>query len=212
MNEEIIKDLYNYNFDHIVIDTNYSIEMSNRFDDYSLLQFTYGTTPFDTFNKIIESLDKKPKRFVVFGSSIGWQCFFWNHLFPDIPAVGYELHDIRVNYANVIIEKYNLSNIEFLNYDILDADLQDGDLIWENNLCMDDDVCDEMNLYALSRYKDISIISYRAILPLFSESKLFSESYKILIPSINNNFNSFNIKLKILPTSWVSDQDFHILE
>jgi len=211
MNEEIIKDLYNYYFDHIGIDMAYSVEMSSRFDDYSITQFTYGTTPFDTFNKIIESLEKKPKRLVVFGSSIGWQCFFWNHLFPDIPAVGYELHDIRVNYANVIIEKYNLSNIEFLNYDILDAELQDGDLIWENNLCMDDDVCDEMNLYALTRHKDISIISYSPILSKFCTSRVLMDNYEIVIPS-NNSFNLINIKNMKLPTSWISDQDFFILE
>jgi hypothetical protein len=167
MNEEIIKDLNDYFQNNIGIDLSYSISMADGFDDYNFTQFTYGTTPFDTFNKIIESLESKPKRLVVFGSSIGWQCFFWNHLFPDIPAVGYEIHDIRVNYAKVIIEKYKLSNIEFLNYDILDAELQDGDLIWQNNLCMDKDVCDEINLYTILRYKDISIVSYVPILEGF---------------------------------------------
>ena len=207
MNEEIIKDLSDYFYKNYLIDVSYSISMANGFDDYNISQFTYGTTPFDTFNKIIESLERKPKRFVVFGSSIGWQCFFWNHLFPDIPAVGYELHDIRLNYANVIIEKYNLSNIEFLNYDILDAELQDGDLIWQNNLCMDKDVCDEINLHTILRYKDISIVSYVTILEEF-----LVDRNKILIPSVDNNFNLLNIRNMRLPTSWIKDQNFYILE
>ena len=53
----------------------------------NIFDFTYGTTPFETFKKVIDEV-KKPKRFVVLGSSIGWQCFFWNSLFPDIPIIG----------------------------------------------------------------------------------------------------------------------------
>jgi hypothetical protein len=78
---------------------------------------------------------------------------------------------------------------------------------------MDKDVCDEINLYTILRYKDISIVSYVPILEGFLvDSNKMADSNKIIIPSIDNNFNLLNIRNMRLPTSWIKDQNFYILE
>ena len=94
MNKQLLDELDSYYNNYITNDSNCSLIQSDDDDDVNILNFTYGTTPFETFKKVIDEV-KKPKRFVVLGSSIGWQCFFWNSLFPDIPVIGVEIHQFR---------------------------------------------------------------------------------------------------------------------
>ena len=176
--------------------------------DFSILDgdmspYTYGTTPFETFNQIIQGL-KKPKRFIVLGSSIGWQCFYWNRLFPDVPTIGYEIHDVRYGFSKELVKKHRLENIEFYNINLLDADIQDGDLIWENNLCIDPDICDSLNWRVLTRNIDINIVSYTSIL-----SDYKSGDNILLMDEFG--FKGFQCRKETLPTSWSVNQPFHIL-
>jgi len=167
--------------------------------------YTYGTTPFETFNQIVQSL-KRPKRFVVLGSSIGWQCFYWNQLFPDIPAIGYEIHDVRLNFSKEMVKKHRLNNIEFYGKDMLVADIQDGDLIWENNLCIDNSISDSVNWRALTENIDIKIVSY---LPILFNYRAGDDSLLLMDKS---GFKGFQFRREILPTSWSDIQTFFIID
>lgn len=169
------------------------------------LKYTYGTTPFDTFSQIVNGM-RRPKRLVVLGSSIGWQCFYWNRMFPDIPAIGYEIHDVRYDFSNYLLEKYRLDNITFFNESLVFADVQDGDLIWQNNACIDSELCDEVSWRALTRKKEIGIVSYRSI--------LFDRQLDggILLVDEAGGFSMVRQRTINLPTSWSEEQPFHILE
>lgn len=210
MNKDLIKDLENYihttevgnlncNIDDFVEDLNF-ISLSEE----DPVVFIYGTTPFDTFKKVIDTT-KKPKRFIVLGSSIGWQNFYWNELFPDTVTFGYDIHKPRYQFSRKMIEKYNIENTYFVNDDLLLADIEDGDLIWENNLCMDEHTIDEFNLRVLSRYKDIQIVSYRPILS--------SRKYSNDLILINEKNELIGLKQRVieLPVSWSDKQEFYII-
>ena len=167
--------------------------------------YTYGTTPFETFNQIVQSL-KRPKRFVVLGSSIGWQCFYWNQLFPDIPTIGYDIHDVRVNFTKEMVKKHRLNNIEFYNKSMLDVDIKDGDLIWENNLLIDESISDSVNWRALTRNIDIKIVSY---LPILSRYRVNGDNLLLMDES---GFKGFQFRRETLPTSWCERQTFFIID
>jgi len=167
--------------------------------------YTYGTTPFETFNKIIQSLER-PKRFIVLGSSIGWQCFYWNQLFPDIPTIGYDIHDVRVNFTKEMVKKHRLNNIEFYNKSMLDVDIKDGDLIWENNLCIDNSISDSVNWRALTCNIDIKIVSYS---PILSHYRVDDNSLLLMDES---GFKGFQFRRETLPTSWCERQTFFIID
>lgn len=181
---------------------NVDSDFCSQFEESGM--FTYGTTPFETFKTLIDSC-KKPSRFVVLGSSIGWQSFYWNSLFPEIPTIGYEIHDIRFDYSCYLAEKYNLENVFLFNDDLANVVLQDGDLIWLNNLCIVDEVYEKLLLLALSRNRNIQIISYTNI--LFD----LQENDRIIILNEKNDFISFEVKRQTLPVSWSENQSFFIV-
>jgi hypothetical protein len=172
-------------------------------DGEDTFKYTYGTTPFSTFEKIVLQI-KRPKRFIVLGSGTGAQCVHWNRLFPDIPTIGYEIHDVRYDFSVYLAEKYNLKNIELYNESLIDADIQDGDLIWENNLCIPSDICDTFNLMALKK-ENIGIVSYSPIL------RGYQSDGNILMIDDFGQIKGFSYKTLNLPTSWNTRQSFYIL-
>ena len=203
MNKQLLDELDSYYNNYITNDSNCSLIQSDDDDDVNILNFTYGTTPFETFKKVIDEV-KKPKRFVVLGSSIGWQCFFWNSLFPDIPVVGVEIHQFRFEFSCYLAEKYKIQNISFINDDIRNMDFDNGDLIWENNVCFSD-ISDEVNWRVLTRYEDIQIVSYSSI--LFEHQS----NSKILLIDHKGNFKGFTQRKLELPVSWSEKQTFNII-
>jgi len=71
-------------------------------EGYDTISLTWGMTNYDSLVETFKQL-KKPKRFVVLGCSIGYQCFVWNQMYPDIPCVGIDIFEHRVNWgANMI--------------------------------------------------------------------------------------------------------------
>ena len=200
MNKDLLLELNNYwiNF------RNQDLEFIDESEDSPII-YTYGTTPIETFQKVIENT-KKPKRFIVLGSSIGWQCFFWNSLFPDIPTVGYEIHDFRFDFSCHIADKYELNNITLINDTLESADIQDGDLIWQNNLCIPEEIIDNFNWKVLTRNKNIQIISYTPVLMNYKDS-----NDNILLMDYNNNLNTFHQKVIEYPVSWTEKQPFYII-
>jgi hypothetical protein len=158
------------------------------------------------FKKVIDEV-KKPKRFIVLGSSIGWQCFFWNFLFPDVPVIGVEIHKLRFEFSCYLAEKYQIQNISFINDDIRNMDFENGDLIWENNVCFFD-TSDEVNWRVLTRYEDIQIVSYS---PILEEHQSKSKLNEILLMDNQGNFKGFTQRILELPASWSEKQTFHII-
>ena len=199
MNKDLLNDLQNYWFNFKQKD----LEFSDDSFENSII-YTYGFTPIETFNQIIEKT-KRPKRFIVLGSSIGWQCFFWNSLFPDIPVIGYEIHEFRYDYSCFLAEKYNLNNITLICDSLENAEILEGDLVWENNLCMEDDIIDELNWKILTRIDEIQIVSYRTIL---SEH---TSNGNIFLLDIHNKTKIINQKIYIHPVSWTEKQPFYII-
>ncbi len=200
MNKDLLFELDNYWKNFRQEDTDFIYD-----SDESSIVYTYGSTPFETFNNVINQV-KKPKRFVVLGSSIGWQCFFWNSLFPDIPVIGYEIHDFRFDFSCYLADKYNIENIYLVNDTLTNVDIMDGDLIWENNLCIDEDMIDDFNWKVLTRNKEIQIVSY---LPILSEHK--DSNNNLILMDVNNNLNQYNQKVFEYPVSWTDKQTFYIL-
>jgi|APGre2960657423_1045063.scaffolds.fasta_scaffold01701_7 hypothetical protein len=203
MNKQLLDELDSYSKNYITDDSNCCLIQSDD-DGLNIFDFTYGTTPFETFKKVIDEV-KKPKRFVVLGSSIGWQCFFWNSLFPDVPVIGVEIHQFRFEFSCYLAEKYKIQNISFINDDIRNIDFENGDLIWENNVCFSD-ISDEVNWRVLTRHEDIQIVSYSSILQDHQSS-----SNQILLMDHHGNFKGFAQRKLELPVSWSKKQTFNII-
>lgn len=203
MNKQLLDELDSYYNNYITDDSNCCLIQSDD-DGLNILDFTYGTTPFETFKKVIDEV-KKPKRFVVLGSSIGWQCFFWNSLFPDVPVIGVEIHQFRFEFSCYLAEKYQIQNISFINDDIRNMDFENGDLIWENNVCFSD-ISDEVNWRVLTRHEDIQIVSYSSILETHQ-----SNLNQILLMDHHGNFKGFTQRKLELPVSWSKKQAFNII-
>jgi hypothetical protein len=199
VNKDLLNDLQNYWFNFKQKD----LEFSDDSFENSII-YTYGFTPIETFNQVIEKT-KRPKRFIVLGSSIGWQCFFWNSLFPDIPVIGYEIHEFRYDYSCFLAEKYNLNNITLICDSLENAEILEGDLVWENNLCMEDDIIDELNWKILTRIDEIQIVSYRTILSEHTSNE------SIFLLDVHNKTKIINQKTYIHPVSWTEKQPFYII-
>ena len=155
--------------------------------------FTYGSTPYSTFQELIKDFTIKPKRFVVVGCSIGWINFYWNELFPEVPTIGIDLHDFRISFGNNLKDKYELQNIEFSIEDFYDFDFNEGDLIWESNLCFPLDKSYEVNTSIINKLNNFGIISYTPLRKC-------------------KNINVDNIKTKTLKTSWSAKHRFFTYE
>lgn len=127
----------------------------------SYTDMTWGSTEYQSFVEIILSV-KKPRRFVVFGCSTGYQCFYWNHLFPDIPCVGVDLMEYRLQWGREKIQRYLISGVELLSSDYRDFEVLDGDLVWQNNLMFSQPQNSLFSLDLLER-REIEMISYTSL-------------------------------------------------
>lgn len=165
--------------------------------DYGVEIFTYGFTPFDTFKTIIQRASK-PKRFIVYGCSIGYQLFFWNKLFPDIPAIGIDLMTSRIDWGIEKLAKYDIDNVMLIEGDFQEFQVQDGDLIWQNNLMFDESLVNQYNIN-LFQHLDVEIVSYVDI--------NFGGQFII---DCNKNYKRIENQFFILPTSWTKKQTFYI--
>lgn len=165
--------------------------------DYSAEIFTYGFTPFETFKSVIQSTSR-PKRFIVCGCSIGYQLFFWNKLFPDIPAIGIDLMSSRIDWGLEKLAKYDIDNVMLIEGDFQDFQVQDGDLIWQNNLMFDEAFMNQYNS-KLFHYLDVEIVSYVDV----------NFGGQFIIDS-NRNYKRIDCQVFTLPTSWSKKQTFYV--
>lgn len=198
--KDLFDELDNYWANNRLIDLGVQLSLSDN-----VLQFTWGTTPFSTFVQMINLVDI-PKRFVVFGSSIGFQCFYFRSIFSEIEIVGYDIHPSRVDFSNKILQKYNIKNCQFILDDIQNAKIESGDLIWQNNLCMDIDFLDHLNFKILSTNQNIQMVSYKPVLQDFVTGK------DIFMIDHTGNFRSYSSSCHHFPTSWSREQNFFVIK
>lgn len=137
-------------------------------EGFDLHAMVFGTTDFLSVVDVLRQM-KPPTRFVVIGCSIGYQCFIWNHLFPEIPCVGIDILEYRVRWGSEMIKEHDIKNVELYIGDMFDLPLQDGDLIWQNNLMFDEDEVYFYNEKVLNMFEDVQIFSYVSIDPKTSE-------------------------------------------
>ena len=105
-NKDILEKLENYMTLNRKKDNEVIEEIVSNNSSVTNKDFTYGSTPYDTAKSLISIIKKKPERFVVFGASVGWMCFYWNEMFPNIETVGVDLHTGRVDFGNKLIKEH----------------------------------------------------------------------------------------------------------
>jgi len=187
-NTQLLEELEGYIGKFRIDETKVTNTLKNQYGNV----FTYGSTPEETFINLVNNLTVKPKRFIVVGCSIGWVNFYWNELYPDIKSIGIDIHPYRINFGNSLIEKHNLKNINLCENSFYDFEFQEGDLIWESNLCFSQEDVYEVNDNIIERTPNVSIISYRPI-SVKRENKPFIKKY-------------------YYPVSWMDKQPFHVYE
>ena len=169
-------------------------------EDYNTTPLTWGSTSYQSFLEIVLQV-KKPKRFVVFGCSIGYQCFYWNHLLPDIPCVGIDLMSNRLNWGKNMISKYLINNVTLVCEDIKNFQIQDGDLIWQNNLLFNDEETSILTEEILKNY-DVEVISYKTLKII--ESIFDNEDFEII--DKNDQIKIIKPKKMEAVCSWSDEQ------
>lgn len=198
-NFEILKEeCENYWENHGEEDLSARVNFSE--EDYDTMPLTWGSTSYQSFLEIVLQV-KKPKRFIVFGCSIGYQCFYWNHIFPDIPCIGIDLMRNRVDWGKKMISKYLINNVSLICDDISNFQIQDGDLIWQNNLLFNDKEISIFSEEILKNY-DVEIISYKSLKII--ESIFDNDDFEII-----DKFGQFKlIKSKKMQAvcSWTDNQ------
>ena len=189
-NTKLLKELESYRNEYRKEDDKW-VEKYTENSSLTQKDFTYGSTPYDTAIKLINHVKKTPERFVVVGTSIGWMNFYWNEVYPNIPSLGIDIHQGRINFGNSLIEKYELENIELQVGDLYEFEFKDTDLLWMSNLCFDWDATQKIMADIIEKNPDIAIISYRPI--HHSPSRKWVTGYHY-------------------PVSWMEKQPFHIYE
>ena len=157
--ENLKEECENYWSLHSQSDTEWRLNQTSN--QLSYTDMTWGSTEYQSFVEIILSV-KKPRRFVVFGCSTGYQCFYWNHLFPDIPCVGVDLMEYRLRWGREKIQKYLISGVDLVRADYHDFEVLDGDLVWQNNLMFSQPQNALFSLDLLER-REIEMISYTSL-------------------------------------------------
>ena len=188
-NKDILEKLENYMTLNRKKDNEVIEEIVSNNSSVTNKDFTYGSTPYDTAKSLISTIKKKPERFVVFGASVGWMCFYWNEMFPNIETVGVDLHTGRVDFGNKLIKEHGLSNIKLVTDNVFNFKLEDTDLLWQSNLCFENSVAEKLTNSIIDNYPEIAIISYK---PIFYARKYVKRHY--------------------FPVSWMEKQPFFTYE
>jgi hypothetical protein len=185
---------------------------NNHIDDYEKRSgitevdpnaLIWGMTSYESFLEIILQV-KKPKRFIVFGCSIGYQCFYWNKFFPEIPCIGIDIMKSRLDFGKSMINKYLINNVNLVLGDVEKFKIEDGDLIWQNNLLFEDEFVTELNYQLLESF-DIEVISYKDIK---NYESIFDKSDLTFIDD-SKNLKIIKPKIFIAKTSWTPEQSIY---
>ena len=189
-NKKILTELENYQSSNFSQDKE---ETDRLLGIHSHNSFIYGSTPYDTFLTLFNHINMKPKRFIVVGCSIGWVNFYFNDLNSNIKTIGLDIHHHRIDFGNELIQKYNLKNISLVKESFEDFKFEDGDVIWESNLCFEIPFNIKCNQRINNKLSNFGVISYRSLGEVFTKSE-------------------FDIQDLKLPASWIATQPFYVYE
>jgi len=101
-------------------------------------QAAYGSTYYESWKKLtsgtfLSASETQSNRMVVFGSSLGWQCFLGRIELGYQRVEGYEILESQVKLARDVALEFGLTNdILFHTQDALSADVSGSGLIWLN--------------------------------------------------------------------------------
>ncbi|CAE7316931.1 Ogt [Symbiodinium natans] len=101
-------------------------------------QTAYGSTWIESFCHLADAgslycTGTAPQQMVVFGSSIGWQCFLGHLHLGYAPCRGFEILASQVQAAQRLAEELGLEDgVEFRCQDALEADVSEAGLVWLN--------------------------------------------------------------------------------
>mmetsp|Transcript_13484 Transcript_13484/g.33064 ORF Transcript_13484/g.33064 Transcript_13484/m.33064 type:complete len:305 (-) Transcript_13484:213-1127(-) len=151
-------------------------------------QMAYGSTFLDehmTMSEgfVLSEVDKE-KKMLVFGSSIGWQCFFGHYALGISKCEGFELMETQVDTAKKVSQEFGISSrqIEFLNQDALESDVSTAGLVWLNTFAWEQEVKESVcKKLLLEAPKDSVVVAYEA-LPITSLSGValrLAETYDV---------------------------------
>lgn len=205
--ELLKKDCYGYYDKNINRELMLMADLSENGID--TIPFTWGMTRFDSLVDAFKQV-RKPKRLVVMGCGIGYQCFVWNHLFPDIPCVGIDIFEHRVQWGANMIQKHRIENVTLYSGDMMSLPIYDGDLVWQNNLLFDDELVIEYNQMLLNK-KDVQIISYQSIETLEATMLrlgMISNSRDLLFHTKKGFKTVKTFELQV-ETTWIESQTLH---
>jgi hypothetical protein len=206
--EKLFEECYEYREKNILDDFEMLVELDLKGERTSHL--TWGITDLESIREIFSSV-RPPRRLVVAGCSIGYQCFIWNQMFPDIPCVGIELHEKRVKWGANMIQKYGIENVQLYIGDYTSLQIENGDLIWQNNLMFRYTEIEEYNIWAMSNF-DVEVVSY---IPLHVHMSNYAivKGQSIAVPS-EGQYKQYNSHERLVKTSWTIDQDiyYHYLD
>lgn len=157
IDQRLLKDLKNYRGGKTLVEDNDFIKNQT---EHKPVAYTLGSIPFDSFKKVIEEVDlEKVERIIVGGCSQGWLCFYWNSLYPEKSAIGLDIHPLRVEYGNKLIEKYNIKNVTLNLCDYKEFEFEDGDLLWLNDAVFPDSR--DTSIKILEKYPSLQIVSMK---------------------------------------------------
>ncbi len=98
----------------------------------------YGETPLSTFEVIANECEINQSDTVIdMGAGRGRGIIFLHH-FKQIRVIGYERIPYFVKVVNMLIETFNLTRIELINADMLQADLSMGSVIYLYGTVLED--------------------------------------------------------------------------
>ncbi|KAF3363091.1 hypothetical protein PHSC3_000276 [Chlamydiales bacterium STE3] len=100
--------------------------------------YAYGETPLTTLNAIVKECRLKPQQTVYeLGCGRGRACL-WLNCFYNCKVVGIDHVPEFTLRAERIVQKLQLSNISFINEDMLRVDFKDADVVYLYGTCLDD--------------------------------------------------------------------------
>lgn len=106
--------------------------------DKNNYEYTYGELTNDGIKQLLKSIDTKNKIFYDLGSGNGNVVINAITNFPELKkSIGIELSKIRYNNSLNKLSEKKISNIEFINNDLLsqEINLNNADIIYISNLC-----------------------------------------------------------------------------
>jgi hypothetical protein len=177
-----------------------SIEKNKKYSKYE-----YDS--LDNVYEIVLNLER-PKRVIVFNCIMGYQCFYFNQIYPDLQIIGIDLLKSEIEWGNKMIKKYDINNVELICDDISNFNIQDGDLIWQNDLLQNDDFNYDLSLLNLKNH-DITIVSCKKIFVFSSENDFLNRRTDIFEDRFGNFFQIEEMKIT-MDESYLSEKIFYV--